>query len=349
MLGVIGACILRETQPFRRASDNEVAVAAQYVVFLWASSIVLRDMGISNPSVLFVMGVVLVLATVTVFGFALWRASDEVGALRWGAGLDNIVDQKVEGQYLVQDKNGVKKMIDSRDFVAQYEPSQQLVNATLAQKGFQYYQPSVRYWARQLSTEDVRSYFPAGWIIGDNSKTPIAVRAGDYLVMASPAGDSLNMVAKDVFETKFGVVATDAGAPVPSQAIVLEQWEDQLRHEASVYRKTAGYHAKCMKGDGRINTVVNGIVESRSFYSKGDFVVRGSRGGNFVMCAKNFAARYDVECPMPASDEDLAIQGFSLFSPTGRVWAHHVSAAELAVYFPAGRLSGRLVGRRSDT
>ena len=82
VLGVIGACVLQESRPFRRDSDNEIAVAAQYCVCLWCFSIVLRYMGISDPIALIAMGVALVVATAIVFGFALWRASDEVKRLR---------------------------------------------------------------------------------------------------------------------------------------------------------------------------------------------------------------------------------------------------------------------------
>ena len=56
-------------------------MAAQYNVFLWCFSIILRYLGISDRRALLAMGVVLILATVAVFGFALWRANDEVKLL----------------------------------------------------------------------------------------------------------------------------------------------------------------------------------------------------------------------------------------------------------------------------
>ena len=50
---------------------------------VWAFSVVLRDMGISDPKLLVLMGCVLVVATVAVFAHALWRARAEVeGAAR---------------------------------------------------------------------------------------------------------------------------------------------------------------------------------------------------------------------------------------------------------------------------
>ena len=94
VLSMLGACALREAKPFRRGSDNEVAVIAQYCVFLWAFCVVLRDMGISDPKLLVLMGSVLVVATVTVFAHALWRARAEVEAMhamRRGSGASSCV------------------------------------------------------------------------------------------------------------------------------------------------------------------------------------------------------------------------------------------------------------------
>ena len=81
VLSVLGACVLREAKPFRRGSDNEIAVIAQYCVFVWAFSVVLRDMGISDPKLLVLMGCVLIVVTVAVFAHALWRAHAEMKAL----------------------------------------------------------------------------------------------------------------------------------------------------------------------------------------------------------------------------------------------------------------------------
>lgn len=344
MLGIVGACALRETQPFRRASDNEVAVAAQYCVACWCFSIVFRDMGISATPVLLVLGVLLVLATVAVFAFALWRASDEVRDLRRGARLDTVVSQSEAAQYLVRGENGIKKTMKSEAFLARYEPSSQPVDASLAQEGFQSFQSSARYFFHQLSVEDVASYFPSGRM-GGNNKAPVTVKAGDYLALDSPSSKSLTVIPEHAFASEF-TVATDQvnHQLIPSQAIVLEHWESVMRREASIYRKTVGVHAKCMDEDGYIKTVVNGKVEASTPYSNGDFIVRGSRGGNFVMCAADFASRYDIHHPSPVRDHSMVKDGFSLYQPTGLIWTHRVSAIELAVYFPAGRLTGRWVG-----
>ena len=79
---MLGACVLQETRPYRRSSDTEVAVAAQYCVFCWCFSIILRDMGISDRNTLIAMGVVLIASTVAVFAFALRRSVAEASALR---------------------------------------------------------------------------------------------------------------------------------------------------------------------------------------------------------------------------------------------------------------------------
>ena len=78
-IAISGACALREAQPYRRDSDNETAVIAQYVIFL-RFSVVLRYLGVSDPKVLIAMGGILIMATVGIIAHAVWRASDEVKA-----------------------------------------------------------------------------------------------------------------------------------------------------------------------------------------------------------------------------------------------------------------------------
>ena len=79
---IFGACVLQEAQPYRRGSDNEIELLAQYCVFLWCFSIVFRDMGISDPKILLSMGIFLIVATVGVFLFAFWRVRAELKLLR---------------------------------------------------------------------------------------------------------------------------------------------------------------------------------------------------------------------------------------------------------------------------
>ena len=81
-LAVLGACVLQETRPYRRSSDTEVAVAAQYCVFCWCFSIILRDMGISDQNTLTAMGIALIVATAAVFTFAIKQSIAEASALR---------------------------------------------------------------------------------------------------------------------------------------------------------------------------------------------------------------------------------------------------------------------------
>jgi len=79
---MVGACVLQEAQPYRRGSDNQVELLAQYCVFLWCFSVVLRDMGISDPNLLLSMGIFLIVITVSVFVFAFWRVRAELKSLQ---------------------------------------------------------------------------------------------------------------------------------------------------------------------------------------------------------------------------------------------------------------------------
>ena len=54
-------------------------------------------------------------------------------------------------------------------------------------------QPTGTVWARALSVDDVRSFFPAGEFAGKWGGAPIAVVPRDYLVMPHPAGGEVEM------------------------------------------------------------------------------------------------------------------------------------------------------------
>ena len=147
-----------------------------------------------------------------------------------------------------------------------------------------------------------------------------------------------------------------------------------------------------MAENGTIETVVDGVVEARRDYCKGDYIVLGSRGGRYPMTASEFASRYHTDretqenrenrekqavveapslpsrpparrptkkrtsfrfvfgdasmskAPRPARDPALAEEGFELFTPTGKVWIHELSAEDIRKHFPAGRFTGRWGG-----
>ena len=131
---------------------------------------------------------------------------------------------------------------------------------------------------------------------------------------------------------------------LPSQTVLLAQWSKRLKDENHIFRKGTKQHAKLALEDGVIETVVNGICESSKNYVRGDFIVVGSRGGKYAMEANVFTARYDIMHPETASDPELANDGFQFFSPTGKIWAHILTDADLATYFPLRQFVGKWGG-----
>lgn len=78
-------------------------------------------------------------------------------------------------------------------------------------------------------------------------------------------------------ESVAGIDATsDAG--VVSQEDTLHQWGATLRDEAQVCSKATKVHAKVTTEDGVIETIVDGAIEARRPYDKGDYIICGSRG-----------------------------------------------------------------------
>ena len=128
---------------------------------------------------------------------------------------------------------------------------------------------------------------------------------------------------------KADALAADAtGGGVVPQSEMLRRWDAALRREAQVYVKTTVTHAKLAPDDGIIEKVVDGQVEARHVYAKGDYLVIGSRGGEYPMNRRDFANRYDTARPEPASEKRLAAAGFKAFKAKGKVWAHTLTPDE---------------------
>lgn len=132
---------------------------------------------------------------------------------------------------------------------------------------------------------------------------------------------------------------------VPSQAQVLEQWGGRLRR-TSTYVKTTEVFAKMAMEDGVIDTIVDGVIESRNEYAAGAYIVVGSRGGRYAMQPDVFAARYDHTRPIdPNSGGSLAEEGFKLFQSMGIVYALELSEDHISMHFPMGQFIGSCESR----
>ena len=129
--------------------------------------------------------------------------------------------------------------------------------------------------------------------------------------------------------------STPSMAAPPSQSDVLATWGATLK-ASTVYRKVTPTLAKVATESGVQETVVKGEVETSRRYEKGEYIIQGPLGERYTVAAATFEARYDTAASCPADDEALSGEGFRTYLPIGKIWAHELTAAECAEYFPAG-------------
>ena len=80
-----------------------------------------------------------------------------------------------------------------------------------------------------------------------------------------------------------------------------------------------------------------------------DLIVQLPNGTRHATATHTFNLEYE---PMhrPAPDALLARQGFQMYQPTRHIWAHKLTAEDVAIFFPSGRLtlsSGKQTAVRS--
>ena len=288
------------------------------------------------------VGTMLCIATFGVFVAALILANRDRLGERVIVTRRKDTDKKAE--FVLHQGNGQRSKMNVQEFVAQYEPSPQSVtDPALAREGFQLFLPKAQTWARCLSEEDVRKHFPAGRFVS-SSGSPTEVHPGDFVAMPHPSKDKLMVVQERDFDKEYTAVhdkdGDAASSHIPSQEDVLDRWETVLRREGLVYCKIVRVHAKLMREAGSISTIVDDAIENTSTYNKGDYIVSGSRGGQYAMKPSMFESRYDSTRPGHANDAKLAKDGFKLYQATGKVWAHELTVDEVEAHFPAGQLIG---------
>ena len=327
----------------------------QGLILLWSFTLMLREGGVFRTWDVrpIAVGTFLVAATAGIFGYVFYKAYTEMdwyaiaqlekdGTARASAG-----KTFKKGDIILRLASGKLKVLHPDEFGEQFEvdPGQTESPAN----GFQVCRATGKLWAHELSQEEATAHFPAGKII--SAGTLVTIKAGDVLVMPFPGGGAVYRLDKQTFDRKYAnAVSGDerrgsiAGGYIPSQVETLAHWNNKIKNSGSVYRKTAKMHAKVAQEDGFLETIVDGIVETRKSYAKGDYIIIGSRGGRYSMRPVEFSARYDRSNSQPASDLMLAREGFSLYLPTGMIWARKVSEEEMQSFFPIGKFAGKWGG-----
>ena len=132
------------------------------------------------------------------------------------------------------------------------------------------------------------------------------------------------------------------------QSKALAKCKKILRGEGRVYRKVEKTHARVLQEDQLFS--MDGGEEGETLeteFAKGDYVLIGSRGDRYPMTRSDFAAWYDIVTPGAAESAELTAEGFRLFAPKGKVWAHELTPAERSSHFPDGTFVGSWGGKKA--
>ena len=200
---------------------------------------------------------------------------------------------------------------------------------------------TTKVWAHKLTAEDLNVCFPEGKFVS-NSGAPAPVQSDQYIAMPFPHGGQISILDAAEFEAEYTASTKMTGAV--SQIEMLRTWGAILRREGAVYSKSSLVHAKHTTEDGVIDTVVDGNVEARRPFQKGDYIIVGSRGGKYPMRESQFVDRYITDRPEPATDPKLVRSGFKSYAARGKVWMHKLTPDEVATHFPMGRFFGKWGG-----
>ena len=337
---------------------------------LWASGLQLFIAGAFRmiPSVL--IGIVPVLATTALFAWTFLVVMNEARTSLLIQNDNSAASAAVEDaqrtEMIVRSKNGDECTMTIKELNSFYAICPTEEDPFLAMQGFRAYQSTTQVWAHRLTPEDVAARFPKGRFIS-SAGSPVRVSSGQYIVIAFPQGNEMSIVDAAQFKDEYLANATETtNCRVVSQVTALQQWDDTLRREGSIHSKVTKVNAKRMPEEGTIETVVDGKMESRRSYERGDYLVCGSRGGRYPMADHQFSSRYNITCPEPASDPKLASAGFKMFKAKGKVghrtsavivvrsvvifstrllqrqvWSHKLTLDEVCDYFPSGQFFGK--------
>ena len=351
----VAICVQNNLNPHRRESDNAIALYSQWLIFVWFALFfmyLIKTFRFLSPVA---VGLLFIVPSAAFIVRAVHSAfADLKNQLRRDRERGRKTYQK--GDFVVHNSDGSRKhALTELDFDMLYEPSFEQDEIT-SKTDLELYRPTGKMRAHKLSADDVATRFPAGQLIMSDGTT-VRVREGDVLVLPYPASDGLSIVERDAFSEKFMDVSfstsmsaaaantqTTSDEIVPSQADVLAHWRPKLQEDVRTYRKTTKVHAMLCLEDGVIETVVDGVVEARKRCNRGDYILIGSMGGRYTMNELSFAMRYDRTRPESAIDPALTKEGFQLYSPTVKIWAHVLTKGEVSSSFPSGRFRSKRGG-----
>lgn len=296
VIGLAGVTVQRELNPYRRASDNDVAIYAQGLVFFWCFVLLMIDTGSFGDLPISVVGTILVFGALTVFLYALQKAMADV---RSGFVSDSTPANKLaykKGDFIMYNTDGKETVLSPHEFATSYEPASDKLDKTIAEHGFALYNPTGKIWAHQVTADEISRFFPACKFLAQ-TESPVDIKPGDWLALPHPCGGELYCVEKHVFEHEYTQANLNsneqlsAGGYVPSQDALLAFWGPEMQKKSAVFQKNTKMPAKVALKDGVLDTIVDGRLEARVAYVTGDFILRGSRGGYYSMVRRRSASQ----------------------------------------------------------
>ena len=91
-------------------------------------------------------------------------------------------------------------------------------------------------------------------------------------------------------------MADTSSSSVPTQAAVIEAWEQRLK-ACPVYAKSTKVLAKEMAEAGELETVIKGVKETSRPYQAGDYIIQNPTGERY-RCGR-LAGRPQPDAPPP--------------------------------------------------
>ena len=180
LITLVAIAVQREAHAYRRNSDNIVALLSQWLIIVWVSILQLFLSGAfeSIPDVL--VGLVPVLATIALVGWAFRTVVNETHTKL--VQNDNTAtvagkDAPQRKKMIVRSQNGDDRIMTAEQAKSLYEPApthQRAIDLVLAEQGFQAYRPTTHVWAHQITTEDIITRFPKGRFIS-SAGAPVSV------------------------------------------------------------------------------------------------------------------------------------------------------------------------------
>ena len=348
IIGQVAVCAQRNVNPYRRDSDNSVALMVQWLVFVWCAVFLARVITAAAWLPAVAVGMLCALPTLAVLVRSLQLA---FGDMQTELVFDDDYDihhhserRKTykKGDFILHDDSGARYSIPASEFSMSYELSPEpATDDILAQDGFQRCRLIGRVWARQLSNDDVAEHFSTGEMITSwGSMT--GVQAGCFLVMPFPHAGELLVIEQDTFLANFSHVARlanshqqnhDHDERALSHANVLARWQTTLQVHGGLYCKRAKVHAKLLSRQ-------DATTDKDSVEGMFSVLFQSER---FALDPLSFAVRFDRARPEPTEDAALEKEGYQVYAQLGKVWACKLTNEDV-LNFPSKCFVGKFGG-----